>query len=303
MDMPKNNRGSYCCPNPECKNHSNPEQGFFIKKGYYFAKHHSKKIPRYQCKVCGTKFSSNTFKDTFKQHKPELNDLIFQFYSSNISQNRLAKNLHANKKTIVRKIKFLANKARQIHEKQLTDKKIQINLVQFDEMETFEHTRMKPVTIAIAVECWWDAEKNVYRTGRIVDAIAAPMYYKSRNAPKAQEKYGDREDLSQGARVDVVESFKKAASNPRIRILTDGKKSYGNLFTKILPESRHEVILREQNSGAKLDKMFSLNHTCARLRHDLSRMARKSWVTTKKVDGLQEHLDLYIAYWNEYELC
>jgi hypothetical protein len=35
---------------------------------------------------------------------------------------------------------------------------------------------------------------------------------------------------------------------------------------------------------------------------DLSRMARKSWVTTKNIRGLQDHLDLYVAYWNEYQL-
>jgi transposase-like protein len=205
----KNSRGSYFCPNSDCKNHKSPKTGFFIKRGYYITKHNSKKVPRYQCKCCGKLFSSNTFKDTEGQRKPELNDLIFQFYNSNISQNRLAKCLHVNRKTVVRKIKFLAYKARRIHETQLTNGNIKIAQVQFDEMETFEHTRMKPVTIALAVEYYWDG--HCYRTGRIVDAIAAPMYYKSRNAIRAQEKYGDREDLSEGARIDVMESVKKAA--------------------------------------------------------------------------------------------
>jgi|WetSurMetagenome_2_1015567.scaffolds.fasta_scaffold114471_1 transposase-like protein len=296
--MSKNNRGSYHCPNSECKNHKNPETGFFIKKGYYFTKHNSKKVPRYQCKCCGTKFSSNTFKDIKGQHKPELNDNIFTRYASNESQNRIAKNLRINVKTVVRKIKYLAYKSRQIHEEQLKNKKFQVYQIQFDEMETFEHTRMKPVTIAIAVESYWDDVKRKYRTGRIIDAIAAPMYYKSRNARKAQETYGDREDQSLGARIDVVESMKKAAAKPDIRVLTDGKRSYGTLFTDIMPQSRHQVISRKMNTG--LDKLFSLNHTCARLRHDMSRMARQSWVTTKTVEGLQDHLDLFIAYYNEY---
>jgi hypothetical protein len=70
-----------------------------------------------------------------------------------------------------------------------------------------------------------------------------------------------------------------------------------------LPKYKHEVIERKQNSGVSYDKMFSLNHTCARLRHDMSRMARKTWVTTKIIEGLQEHLDLFIAYYNGYQLC
>lgn len=56
------------------------------------------------------------------------------------------------------------------------------------------------------------------------------------------------------------------------------------------------------NSGTDLDHMFSLNHTCSRLRHDMSRMERQSWVTTKTVKGLQEHLDLFISYYNGYQL-
>ena len=301
--MPKNNRSSYFCPNKDCQNHTEPKSGFFIKKGYFKTKHDSKKIPCYQCKSCGKKFSSNTFSDTKYQKKPELNATIFTFYNSNVSQNRLARDLHCDRKTVVRKIRFLAYKARQIHEKKLENKEIKTYQVQFDEMETFEHTRMKPIYISIAVECYWDDKKQVYRTGKIIDAIAAPMHYKGRLAGKAQEKYGDREDLSEGARIDVVESIKKTAVTGKVKILTDGKTSYGNLFSKILPESKHEVIEREQNSGSEYDKMFALNHTCARLRHDMSRMARKSWVTTKNVDGLQEHLDLFIAYYNEYQVC
>jgi transposase-like protein len=301
--MPKNIRSSYFCPNENCENHDKPKSKFFVKKGYFKTKHNSKKIPCYQCKTCGKRFSSSTFSDTKYQKKPELNAQIFALYSSNTTQNRLALALKCNRKTVVRKIKFLAYKSRKILEKGLENKKTQTYQVQFDEMETFEHTRMKPISIAIAVECYWDAKNQSYRTGKIIDAIAAPMHYKGLLAPKAQEKYGGREDLSEGARIDVVESIKKAAGGGQVRILTDGKKSYGNLFSNILPKYKHEVIERKQNSGVSYDKMFSLNHTCARLRHDMSRMARKTWVTTKIIEGLQEHLDLFIAYYNGYQLC
>jgi len=301
--MCKNNRGSYFCPNEDCKNHSNPEAGFFIKKGTFFVKHNSKSIPRYQCKACGKKFSSHSFSDTKWQKKPELNKEVFNRYHSNECQNDIARNLKVNRKTVVRKIRFLAYKARRIHEEKLNKGEFKIYQTQFDEMETFEHTRMKPVSIAIAVESYWDDKEQVYKTGRIIDAIAAPMYYKGRLAPRAQEKYGDREDLSLGARIDVVESVKKSAAKPNVKILTDAKSSYGNLFSNILPECRLESISRKQNSGSEYDRMFSLNHTCAELRHRMSRMARKSWVTTKNVDGLQEHLDIFIAYWNDYDLC
>ena len=76
--------------------------------------------------------------------------------------------------------------------------KMEVSVAQFDEMETFEVTRWKPISISLAVECWWDEQKAQYRTGQIIAAIAATLRYKGRNAPRAQEKYGDREDQSEG---------------------------------------------------------------------------------------------------------
>lgn len=43
--------------------------------------------------------------------------------------------------------------------------------------------------------------------------------------------------------------------------------------------------------------MWRLNHTCAKLRHHISRLTRKTWATTKKMDRLQMHLDLGIFDW------
>lgn len=54
------------------------------------------------------------------------------------------------------------------------------------------------------------------------------------------------------------------------------------------------------NRKNQYDKLFAVNHTAAKIRHDLSRMTRKVWVTTKKVEMLQAPLDLYIAWTNGY---
>lgn len=42
--------------------------------------------------------------------------------------------------------------------------------------------------------------------------------------------------------------------------------------------------------------------TAAKLRSDLSRLSRKTWVTTKKLERLQAHVDLYAAWHNGYTL-
>ena len=45
---------------------------------------------------------------------------------------------------------------------------------------------------------------------------------------------------------------------------------------------------------AAFDPIFSINHTFAMMRANVSRLIRKTWNTTKKVDGLIDHLNIYV---------
>lgn len=296
----------YICPNPECKCHAAPEGKWYVKTGYFKTRWNHQPVPRYKCKMCGKTFSSHTFRDTYRQHRPDLNELVFNFYASNSSQNRLARNLNCDRKTVVRKVRWLAAKARRVHQAKLDSGEIKIAEAQFDEMETFEHTRKKPLSISLAVEVQEFKDKKTnkmqYRSGRIIDAKVASMPCGGHLAALSREKYGMREDGRAAAARSVLGSLLKASMDGELHVGIDGKTSYPNLFESVLPKASVEVISREKNKGSEYDPMFSLNHTCARIRHDLSRMARKSWVTTKNIRGLQDHLDLYVAYWNGYQL-
>jgi|GEM_PF-4824482 len=100
----------FFCPNLECKEHDNPSDDFYIKKGYFKTKHNHQPVPRYQCKTCGTKFSSHTFRDTLNQKKPYLNEEIFKLYSSGMTLRRLAKVLKCHQQTVANKLIFLGSK-------------------------------------------------------------------------------------------------------------------------------------------------------------------------------------------------
>ncbi len=76
------------------------------------------------------------------------------------------------------------------------------------------------------------------------------------------------------------------------------------LVKKHLPGRTHKRVkggrgaITGQGELKKLrfDPIFSLNHTCAMLRANLSRLARKTWSTTKTIQGLIDHLSIYAAY-------
>jgi len=76
---------------------------------------------------------------------------------------------------------------------------------------------------------------------------------------------------------------------------------------RYFPNSTHETfssreLVRKKkellflNQEKKLfDPLFPLNQRCAMLRHDIKRLARRSWCTTKRPDRLETVLRIYLA--------
>src|SRR5690606_4222550 len=150
---------------------------------------------------------------------------------------------------------------------------------------------LKPISIALGVT----------GEGKIVGVKAAPMPYKGTLAEIARRKYGYREDKREEAREAVLV---QAARLSPWEIVTDAQPAYRRAVRRHLPRVRHVSVtahrchpvrrLAERRRN-QCDPLFAANHTAAKIRHDLSRMARRVWTTTKKLSRLQDHLDLYTA--------
>jgi transposase-like protein len=268
-----------------------------IKKGYFITKWNAQPVPRYQCKACGKKFSSHTAKPYYRQKKPYLNREVFSLYSSTLTQRRMARHLKVTRTTIVRKFLYLARLSKKQHESELR-KWGATARVQFDEMESFEHTRLKPLTIAVAVD---------ERSGKILATSVATIPAKGPLASISRAKYGYRPDHATKARTRVINIISQVA--PFALVVTDAHPQYPALIESILPKATHKVAKRakrafQADSSRRNvdDELFRLNHMASTLRHDLSRLLRRVWVTTKKASRLEAHLDLYIAYHNNYRL-
>jgi len=50
------------------------------------------------------------------------------------------------------------------------------------------------------------------------------------------------------------------------------------------------------------DPLFSLNHTAAMIRDGVSRLVRKTWGNSKRMDRLEDHLFVYAHYHNTVRL-
>lgn len=266
------------CPNPQCAQHQNPVDDFCINRGSYVTKHDRQQVPRYQCKTCRKTFGSRRFSTTAGQHKPGVNDQLAKLLSSGVTFRRCAILLKIARLTVSRKFKFMARAARQAHLDFLAAGKLKSGYVQFDEMETYERTKLKPISIALAVRA---------RTGQIISARVAAMNCHGRMAGVSQRLYGNRFDTRERACRNVLKAVKSVAKE-LVTVATDGKLAYAPLIRQEIPGSSHKVVVggRKRVPGAP-DPLFRLNHTCAKIRADLSRMARKTWATTKRMWALQ----------------
>jgi transposase-like protein len=90
------------CPNTECSYHVAPEKNWYIYKGKYKQKWSQQTIQRFRCKKCKKTFSPFIFSESYKQHKPYLNQKILE---SEVSQRQTAKILGTTRKTITLKSK------------------------------------------------------------------------------------------------------------------------------------------------------------------------------------------------------
>jgi len=142
------------CQDSECiSKKPSPSSRSVIRKGRFFRKSDGQWIRRYRCLDCGRNFSSATFNPCFMQKKRKLNFQISLFLSSAVSQRRAAKLLGVTRKTVIRKFRFLADQSRIKHDKWIRSlKPSSISFVQFDDLETSEHSKCKPLSVSLAVE-------------------------------------------------------------------------------------------------------------------------------------------------------
>jgi hypothetical protein len=226
---------------------------------------------------------------------------VADLLSSGVTLRRCAKVLCVARLTVARKLAWLARRARKKHAEFLKSGEIKSGYVQFDEMETFTGNRMRPLSIALAVR---------HKTGQIIAARVAAMNCHGPLAARALSLYGPRVDTRDRARANVLKMVGVIA-RPNLTVATDGNKAYGPVLKSALPQAKHVVHVGGRNKHQQqapqkkgqqaFDPLFRLNHTCAKIRADLSRMARRTWATTKRMWALQYHLDIYIAYNNGYD--
>src|SRR4051812_24606667 len=126
------------CPDSEClSRNEGPDSGRVIRRGSYWRKSDGQRIPRFWCRACSKSFSSARFFPCYRQKRRKLNHPVFMLLDSGVTQRRASLILGANRKTVVRKFRFMAEQSRLAQEKYLKELESKpVIAVQFDDLET-----------------------------------------------------------------------------------------------------------------------------------------------------------------------
>jgi len=221
--------------------------------------------------------------------------MIKSMLSSGMSQNRVALVLKINRKTVVRTMLIEALKSH-FNTRMNNLKKRRALIVQFDDLETFEHSKCKPLSITLAVE---------EETRRILGYEVSSMRAKGMLAKKARQIYGHRKDGRRRARRLLFNSLRPIVRE-EATFKSDSNPHYPPSVKLYFPRAKHLRFEGKRGSlggqgelkKVKFDPIYSLNHTCAMLRANVNRLFRKTWCTTKRMDRLHAHLALYVDFHN-----
>ena len=268
-----------------------------VKVGFFRRKSDCRVIQRYRCKLCFKKFSTATDHPAFGQNKRQFNFKLMKLLVSGVSLRRSARILNLSRTTIDRKFRFLGQQAH-INFQISNREKQKASVVVFDDQETFEHTKCKPLSITLAVEA---------TSRRILGFEVSKMPAKGKLAHIARKKYGPRLDERSHGRAKLFEALKLLVE-PTALFKSDQNPHYPIDLKKAFPNSTHEAHKGQRGSTTgqgelkkiRFDPLFALNHTCAMTRANMNRLFRKTWCTTKVPERLSDHFAIYALYHNLY---
>ena len=284
------------CPfcSPQNDAHDIPHQ---VKKhGRFRRSSDCRSIQRFMCKRCDKSFSLALNDPAYNHKKRRVNYPIKTALASCMSQRRIALLMHVSRTTVARKLRYWGDLCRQQQRDFLEAHSQRITQLQFDELQTIEHSKCKPLSVAVAV-----SENDRKILGIEVSSMPATGHL----AVISRKKYGKRPDHR---REGLRQLFRQILSSvsPNLHISSDEHPYYKPIVDDLFPNAVYtqskgeKAAITGQGELKKKhrDPLFSINHTLAMLRANINRLVRRTWCTTKKPQRLADHLAIYMNVHN-----
>lgn len=273
-----------------------------IRKGF-FLKKDGERIQRFVCQFCKKGFSDADPKSPLyrSKHCWVLGELFLRL-NDGASLRRCALTWGISKNTVNRYFNLLGDFCKeefdQGHREEVLDPWCET--IQFDEMETYDHSRLRPLAIAVAVN---------ERTRKILSFEVSVMKPKCKLKAESFAKFGFRKSTRIPGLKRMMRRIPKTYHRVRKLVLKSDKCSfYPKVAKAVFPSAQHLVFLSRKacvvGQGelkvGKDDPLFAINHSCAMFRANVHRLYRRTWNTTKNEGQLLKHLYIYAHFHNAF---
>jgi transposase-like protein len=286
------------CPRPACRFFPPTADFRYQRCGSFRRRCDGRVVQRFRCLACQHTFSVQTFRLDYRQHRPGLNQAIFEALVSKVSHRQTARILCTKRATVERRLRLFGAHALELHQLLLADKHLRGSF-SLDEAESFEtDRRLKPLTLPVLIE-----RSSRFILHLSVAPLAARTPLSGRLEQRRQELVaveGRRKSGSREAVKGCLEVLRERTQpTERLRVVTDRKASYPALLKEVFGE--RELVHTRTSSKERRDEknpLFAINHTLAMLRDGVSRLVRRTWAHAKLGARLALHLWIYAAWRN-----
>jgi len=256
-------------------------------------------LPRFRCMKCHRTFSRATDCIYRGTKRRDLAKVMVREACSAKSLRRIASDSRAAFSTVLRHFDLAAQWCAR-ENRLIRHHRMKTGEFYFDEMGTSIQSYLKPTWIGMLLS----GDREILD----FDLAAAPAT--GRLAAKARRAGIVRPNQRREMRAGILRRLSESSTLKPEVIITDLWKSYANQIRKICPGVPHLQFKakkprrnskRELRSGG-FDELFPLNHTATKMRHEIARLGRQTWCTSKTMEGLRRHLEIFMYYHNEVYL-
>ena len=283
------------CPNRDCEQHQQPVAGFFRRHGFYVAACRPDPVPRFRCRTCRRTFSTQTFRQDYRDRRPELNEPLFKSLVSSTGYRQFARIVRMAVGAAQRKARKIACHAGFLHENLSTHLPVGRTFV-LDEEETYEQASIRTVTMPLVVEKehWFVVTTAVGSIRRLAPEGTARRNWQTRD----ELKHGRRPDQSAECVEAVLRALDKKLGGDRLVLRSDLKPSYLTIAQQVFGDRVTHERTSSREPRTTYNPLFVVNTTIAMSRDNCGRLRRKSWLVTKKREFLQLHMHQFTVYRN-----
>ena len=283
------------CPNPACSQHLEPVSRFCVRHGVFVASCRREPTPRFRCKSCRRTFSAQTFRQDYRDRKPDLNVRLCQLLASGVGFRQGGRILGLGVAAVQRKAHKIGRQMALLHES-LSRRLPLGSTFLLDEEETYEAASIRRVGIAVLIEQqnWFVVAAEAGSLRR----LAKPGTARRRLQDAYERRHGKRPDESSRCVRQVLETLHGRIGDRPIVLHTDQKASYGRIAREVFGEA----VQHERTSGkaprTPRNPLFPINTVLAMSRDLVGALRRQSWLVSKKVGKLATRLAIFMVHRN-----